>query len=191
MFYPTSLKLWRIKEEIESTIDLWVTRLMKGDDDQLSAITAGAATFSRPKVGIVESWKNARSSNRPNQKSTKEDDTLSVMALGISARKEMLLERLPYMVAIAQVRKGSSSALAISDMEKVTSFQGIGGPSEETDDGDDTAIIGEEWATDKPIESTSLKKKALVIRGRAITLGLSLQRPEQKLVLSDDDIDDD
>jgi cell cycle checkpoint protein len=188
MFYPTSLKLWRMKEEIESTIDLWVTRMMKGDDQQLHGITAGAAAFARPKVGTVESWKNSRPS--PKKASAKESDLAPLMAVGTSARKEMLLERLPFMVQIAKARKGSSSMPAIRDMEKVTSFYGIGGPSDEDqDEGDDNAV-GEEWATDKPVEGKSPRKKGLVIRRRGTASGLPLQQVEQKLVLSDDDIED-
>ena len=103
----------------------------------------------------------------------------------------MLLERLPYMVAIAKARKKSSSALAIRDMEKVTSFHGIGGPSDETEDGEDSGVVREEWATDKNTEGKSPKKKALVIRGRGTASGFPVQQPEQKLVLSDDDIEDD
>lgn len=191
MFYPTSLKLWRMKEEIENTIDLWVTRLMKGEEERLSTVTAGAAAFARPKLGTVESWRNAQSTAVSNTTKEKEDEATPLMAVGTSARKEMLLERLPYMVAIAKARKKPSSALAIRDMEKVTAFHGIGGPSDETDDGEDTGIVGEEWATDKSIEGKSPKKKALVIRGRGTFSGLPLQQPEQKLVLSDDDIEDD
>ena len=192
MFYPTSLKLWRMKEEIESTIDLWVTRLMKGEE-HLSAVTSGAAAFARPKAGIVESWKNASSVHSPNKNksSVTENETVPMMSVGTSARKEMLLERLPYMVAIARARKSSSSALAIRDMEKVTAFHGIGGPSDESpDEGDDTAAVGEAWATDKPVEGKSPRKRGLVIRGRGMASGLPLQQQDQKLVLSDDDIED-
>jgi cell cycle checkpoint protein len=114
------------------------------------------------------------------------------MAVGTSARKEMLLERLPYMVSIAKAGKSSSSsALGLRDMEKVTAFHGIGKQSEDNpDEGDDTAIVGEEWATDRPVEGKSPRKRGLAIRGRGTTT-LSLQQPEQKLVLSDDDIEDD
>lgn len=190
MFYPTSLKLWRMKEEIENTIDLWVTKLMKGEEQHLTVVTAGAAAFARPKLGTVESWKNSRSSNLPKTKRTEEDEVAPLMAVGTSARKEMLLERLPYMVAIAKAGKRSSSTLAIRDMEKVTAFRGIGGPSEDTDD-DDTTNIGEEWATDKSIEGKSPKRNGLVIRGRGLASAIPLQQQEQKLVLSDDDIEDD
>jgi len=191
MFYPTSLKLWRMKEEIEGTIDLWVTRLMKGEE-HLSTITSGAAAFARPKMGTVESWRNARSS-APSSKKDKGDDASPLLAIGTSARKEMLLERLPYMLLIAKARKSTSSTLAIKDMEKVTTFHGVGGPSEDaSDDDNDAAAVGEAWATDKPGEGSSPKKKGLVIRGRGVGSGIPLPlQQEQKLVLSDDDIEDD
>jgi cell cycle checkpoint protein len=195
MFYPTSLKLWRMKEEIESTIDLWVTRMLKGEDQHPSAITSKAAAFARPKVGTVESWKSSRHSSTPTSKSnhTIEVTSVPLMAIGTSARKEMLLERLPYMVLIARAGKGSVSAdLGLMDMEKVTKFHGIGRQFEDSpDEGDDDGgTVGEEWATDKPVEGTSPRKRGLVIRGRG-TSTLPLQQPEQKLVLSDDDIEDD
>jgi len=202
MFYPTSLKLWRAKEEIQNTIDLWVTRLLKGDEPHLHTITTGAAAFARaPKPGTVESWKNPNfSQEAPDPKNPRQNaDAAPLLAIGTSARTEMLLERLPYMVHVARARRGpASAALALREMEKVTAFRGIGGPSaaEETlDDGDDdgaVALTGEsEWATDKPVEGQSPRKRGLVIRGRGAASGLPLQQPEQKLVLSDDDIEDD
>jgi cell cycle checkpoint protein len=192
MFYPTSLKLWRMREEIESTVDLWVTRLMRGEDERLNAVTAGAAIFPKPKIGTVESWKNSRAPNPLYAKRTnKEADAAPLMAVGTSARKEMLLERLPYMVLIARAGQ-TTSALVLRDMEKVTVLSGIGQTSEESlDDGDDATAVGEEWATDKPVEGKSPSKRRLVIRGRGTTSVLPLQQQEQKLVLSDDDIEDD
>ncbi|KAK6583661.1 hypothetical protein PZA11_003391 [Diplocarpon coronariae] len=190
MFYPTSLKLWRMREEIESTIDLWVSRLMKGDDSHLGAVAVGAAAFARPKVGTVESWKRARPP--PSTASSSQNaDAAPLMAAGTSARKEMLLERLPYMVTVAKARKPSPSTLAIRDMERVTTFRGIGFPSEE-DPGDteDRGPLGENWATDQPVEGQSPRGQGLVTRGRGSANGRPLSLG-QKLVLSDDDIEDD
>lgn len=195
MFYPTSLKLWRMKEEIESTIDLWVTRLMKGEDQSMHSIASGVAAFARPKVGTVESWKSSRLA--PTQTSTqtrnKESDVAPLLSIGISARKEMLLERLPYMVSIAKARRNTNSILAIRDMEKVTTFRGIAGTVDDNDeDGEDENTSGEQWTTDKPGEGRSPRKKGLVIRGSQNAHGgLPLQQVEQKLVLNDDDIEDD
>jgi cell cycle checkpoint protein len=186
MFYPTSLKLWRMKEEIESTIDYWVTKLMKGEEDHSSNITAGASAFARTKPGTVESWKSSRSSTQ----SSKASDPAPLLSIGISARKEMLLDRLPYMTLIAKSKRSASSPLAIRDMEKVTTFKGIGPSDEDTaENEDDGGVVGEEWATDKPGEGMSPRKKGLVIRGRGDG-GLPIGKVEEKLVLSDDDIED-
>ncbi|CZS88519.1 related to cell cycle checkpoint protein RAD17 [Rhynchosporium agropyri] len=192
MFYPTSLKLWRMKEELESTIDLWVSKLMKGEDHQLSAVTAGAAAFARPKAGTVESWKSpGPQANHSGKASSKDAEIAPLLSTGTSARKEMLLDRLPYMVTIARAKKSASSTFAIREMEKVTTFHGIGGPTDDVpDEADEAVTVGEEWATDKPGESKSPRTKALVIRGRDSSNRLSLQQ-ELNLVLSDDDIEDD
>jgi cell cycle checkpoint protein len=194
MFYPTSLKLWKTKEEIESTIDLWVTRLLKGEYQYQGAVTSSAAAFARPKVGTVESWKSLRASTTPISKkyNATEAGSAPLMAIGTSARKEMLLERLPYMVFIAKTGKSLSSALGARDMEKATTFHGIGKQSEDSlDEGNDVGTIGEEWATDKPVEGKSPQKGGLVMRGCGTTNTLPVQQLEQKLVLSDDDIEDD
>ncbi|KAJ4290146.1 RFC checkpoint protein Rad17 [Collariella sp. IMI 366227] len=37
MFYPTYLKLWRSKEELEGLVDVWATRMLKGEDDSAAA----------------------------------------------------------------------------------------------------------------------------------------------------------
>ncbi|KAH6670635.1 Rad17 cell cycle checkpoint protein-domain-containing protein [Halenospora varia] len=205
MFYPTSLKLWRMKEEIESTIDLWVTKLMKGEGEYLSGVTAGANAFTRPKAGSVESWRNSRTVNAAPSKQAgkgKEENTPpALLSIGTSARKEMLLERLPYMVQISKSRarrttSTSSSIAAVKDMEKVTTFYGIGGPSEDSPDegdGEEGVVAGENWATDRPGEGGSpRKRKGMVIRAKGAGSGIPIPKLEElKLVLSDDDIEDD
>jgi cell cycle checkpoint protein len=194
MFYPTSMKLWRLKEEIESTIDLWVTRLLRGECQHLSAVTSGATAFARPKIGTVESWKISRPSSvsTPKKTKTKEVGGLPLMAVGTSARKEMLLERLPYMVSIAKAGRSSASTLGVKEMERVTAFSGISRQYEDSpDEGHDSGTVCEEWATDKPVEGKSPRKRGPVIRARGTTGMLPLQQLEQKMVLSDDDIEDD
>ncbi|KAG9244598.1 Rad17 cell cycle checkpoint protein-domain-containing protein [Calycina marina] len=191
MFYPTSLKLWRMKEEIETSIDMWVTRLMKGEGQQLNTITAGAEAFAKPKVGTVESWKSAASLKGSGPKIQKDEDVAPLLAVGTSARKEMLLERLPYMALLAKACKGTSSSLAIREMEKVTAFRGIGGPPDDNSDDGDDAVAGEEWTTDKPGDGRWPRKKGLVMRGLGLVSVVLLPLQEQKLVLSDDDIEDD
>jgi cell cycle checkpoint protein len=197
MFYPTSLKLWRMKEEIESTIDLWLTKLMKGEDYIGGGITAGAAAFAKLKPGSVETWRSSRDLGNATETKNpaQDDDTSPLLGIGTSAKKEMLIERLPYMALIAKARRVGGTSAAIRDMEKVTTFTGIGGPSEDvTDEGED-GLATEEWATDKPIEGESPRKKAASNnrwkrRNGQSGNGLDPRFAEQKLVLSDDDIED-
>lgn len=175
-------------------LDLWVTRLMRGEGSQSNTITSGAAAFARPKPGTVESWKNATVSQSSSpRKLSKDLEPAPLIAVGATARTEMLLERLPYMVHISRARKGGSSTASIRDMEKVTAFRGIGVSDDTPDDGDgdDTGVIQEEWATDKPVEGKSPRKKKLLIKGRGVASSVPLLQPEQKLVPSDDDIEDD
>ncbi|KAK6608754.1 Rad17 cell cycle checkpoint protein [Botrytis cinerea] len=222
MFYPTSLKLWRMKEEMESTLDLWVTRLIKGEIDptstHASSITSGAAVFARPKAGTVESWKvkiaaplpsQSKSKSSPN--TPKEEDSSPLLTLGVSARTEMLLERLPYMIQISKSKSShqsrnpfssssSSSTSAITNFQnnpllaslsKITTFTGIG-PAQTSDDpaslSDDESPNPntENWATDKPNGNgmdTPRKKKQGGNMGVFMKKGIGNQRamPMQQL----------
>lgn len=206
MFYPTSLRLWRAQEEIETSIEAWVTRLMKGEDTFTSthSVIAGAAAFSgKAKQGTVESWKSAKPAP-PSGKHSNDDAEGPVIGLGSSARKEMLLERLPYMLSITKSRRASStsfnahSSASIKDMEKIVTFQGIGNAQEDEEDADegkDNDGAGESWATDKPEEGVTEagKKRGLVMRGGRSGAGaiVAVKEKEVKLVISDDDIEDD
>jgi len=131
------------------------------------------------------------------------------LSLGNAGRQEMLLERLPYMAHIARRKRCTFGTMRIRDLDRIVSFQGVGlGAAGETDDEEDEdargqAGEGESWATDKPTEDGSPKK-----RRQKQGLGMILNRgkvkdetgdealamsglPIQSLVLSDDDIEDD
>jgi len=223
MFYPTSLKLWRAREELDSLIDVWASKMLQGEMMQTgpaaaaaqppqNSFTSGAVAFRRAKGGSVGDWatnrselgyaakvaaakKEAEKNDSPQQQPPPPPPLLS---LGSSARQELLLERLPYMAHIARRRKCSFLSMGTRELDKVVSFQGIGvaANEESEDEGDDNANgAGEAWATDKPTEEATPRKKKLgAIRTRsdesdalALTGGLQIN----KLVLSDDDIEDD
>jgi len=133
-----------------------------------------------------------------------------LLSLGNAARQEMLLERLPFMAHIARRKRCTFGSMRIKDLDRIVSFQGIGSGAvaESDDDGDDDvhgAGEGESWATDRPTEEGTPRKKAQRQGGG---LGTILNRskvkeeaeeeglvtgglPIQSLVLSDDDIEDD
>ncbi len=53
MFFPTSIKLWRAREEVSDMIDMWATKMLKGEDigltqgPSVSSLTNGSAAFRR------------------------------------------------------------------------------------------------------------------------------------------------
>ncbi|KAK7420478.1 RFC checkpoint protein Rad17 [Neonectria magnoliae] len=188
MFYPTSLKLWRAKEELEGQVDAWSSKLLKGEGNAPTKnLTDGATAFRRPQQPSDEtSWMQRQQQHRqvpvPKHQNDDSEDNFPLLSLGSAARREMLLERLPYMAHIARGRK--TSAFRLCDLEKVVSFQGIAAADEESD-GDEEATAAEAWATDKPSEESSPRKKSTGIKPNGVSSLLA-----QKLVLSDDDIED-
>ncbi|KAI1490602.1 Rad17 cell cycle checkpoint protein-domain-containing protein [Biscogniauxia mediterranea] len=200
MFYPTSLKLWREKEELEGIVDHWASTILKGDETGHS-LSDGASAFKRPKTPGTSDWitKHASQRNGSQQKKPENGQSQAVplLSLGSSARREMLLERLPYMAHIARRLKGPAGTARLKEMERVVSFSGIGTATDDDTaadvEGDQVAELGEAWATDKPTEEPSPRKRSAGIRhGRGHGASAVPALPAvQKLVLSDDDIEDD
>ncbi|KAJ3947834.1 RFC checkpoint protein Rad17 [Colletotrichum fioriniae] len=202
MFYPTSLKLWRTKEEFEGLVDVWSTKLMKGEESApRKSLTEGASAFRKPKQADMGSWMaNHQSKPKSARETSSKTDTSAALApllsLGSSARREMLLERLPYMASIIRGRKSTLHSFKLKDLEKVVSFQGIGPQTGDDDEAEaedaqdnDGMMTGDAWATDKPSEEASPRKKGSAFRhkGDGSVAGLAVQN----LVISDDDIEDD
>ncbi|KXJ92327.1 Rad17 cell cycle checkpoint protein-domain-containing protein [Microdochium bolleyi] len=211
MFYPTSIKLWRGKEELEGLVDHWATSLLRGDEGTRK-LTEGASAFRKPMTTGSDSggdWisRQAAAQRRPSgtqqspdsQNQGQGSSSSPLLSLGSSARREMLLERLPYMAHMARRRKLTLSSARLRELEKVVSFTGIGPPGANEDADDEggeapPAVAAEQWATDRPTEELSPRKK------RSSIVGIR-QKPDhepvenslltvQKLVLSDDDIED-
>ncbi|KAK5655437.1 hypothetical protein OQA88_5708 [Cercophora sp. LCS_1] len=213
MFYPAYLKLWRTKEETEALVDMWASKMLKGDGGTASGTSSGGASsgpgiFKKASGGGVESWGNnpRLNSGRDQHVAGGGGATASkpLLSLGSAARQEMLLERLPYMAHIARRKRCAFGSMRIRDLDRVVSFNGIGASaSADTDDeGDDDAAEGETWATDKPTEDgTPRKKRTKQGSGLGAILSRKLKNgeeaedleavPMQSLVISDDDIEDD
>ncbi|KAK0656816.1 Rad17 cell cycle checkpoint protein-domain-containing protein [Cercophora newfieldiana] len=220
MFYPAYLKLWRTKEELESLVDMWTTKMLKGEDGgpgPPQSFLSGPAVFRKAQGvagGGVESWGGGTQrglSNRLTQQAANGGESSTpapLLSLGNAGRNEMLLERLPYMAHIARRKRCTFGTMRIRDLDRIVSFQGIGsGAAGETDDEEDEEARGlggegESWATDKPTEDGSPRKKrvkqglgTILSRGKIKDeMGdeaLGVTGPIQSLVLSDDDIEDD
>ncbi|KAI0998274.1 hypothetical protein K3495_g9922 [Podosphaera aphanis] len=185
MFYPTSLKLWKMKEENESIIDICVKHHLKEHLWQTS-VSTGAASLIKSKSGKIE--KQNSTTLRSNDSNTRIGSLLST---GNSARKEMLLERLPYMAQIIKSRRGEYSNAMKKNIEKVTTFTGIGRSEDLHENYPTTENIGENWATDEPDDKKRGRKQTIALEVNSTTGGLAIMQSREKLVLSDDDIEDD
>jgi cell cycle checkpoint protein len=220
MFYPTYLKLWRSTEELEGLVDVWATKMLKGEDagpsQQQGFVKDGSAAFRRAGggggKGFVPAASQFTSSGRqavvkPEAQAAAHQRTPPLLSLGSAARQELLLERLPYMAHIARRRRCSFGTMRVRDLERIVSFQGIGplgagkedgedGADEESGGGGGGSGAAESWATDKPTEEGSPRKRrglGAILHGRRkedeVEEAASL--PLQSLVISDDDIEDD
>lgn len=197
MLYPQSLRIWKRQEEIKDTLDLVIQSLQT---------RAGAINDSRSseKKG-VESWKRSTDFNALKPKNTpeplipsdtaecaveREDESASSALLPIisaSAKNEMLLDRLPYTAQILS-RPPNNLRSLLSKIETLTSLHGdIEAPTSLQDAGvDEDASDSREdlphWR--KP----GLRKKQEDMEGGG--LHIPVEHSVEKLVLSDDDIED-
>ncbi|CAI4216380.1 unnamed protein product [Parascedosporium putredinis] len=163
MFYPTSLKLWRAKEEMEGLVDCWSTKLLNGEDHQLQksrSLTDGASLFLRAARNHHQ-LPTKEKADHQNSKGPGNEAAAPLLSLGSAARCELLLERLPYMALIGRARR--KTTLAQRDLEKIVSFRGIGTAPEDESLVDDVeegdGATGETWATDRPTEDASPKRR--------------------------------
>lgn len=178
MYYPTSIKLWRAKEEMEGLIDLWSTRLLSGDEKAQSSVTDGASLF------LCAAKSNPHLPSPSASKGPAREEAAPLLSLGSAARRELILDRLPYM---ANISRRKPLPLRTRDLEKVVSFSGLDtGLADEEELEESEEVRSNEWATDRPYEGQSPKKKGgIKTRGGDGVVG-----GVEKLVLSDDDIED-
>ncbi|KAI9794320.1 MAG: Cell cycle checkpoint protein rad17 [Piccolia ochrophora] len=213
MYYPVALKLWRRTEEIGSVLSSWITRLANGGGSLSPTAGTSAQSFTRPTTSsTIESWKTHRPVPHPTTTDPTTDHadpkeqtgTPLLAAGGAAARDEVLLDHLPYMAIIWRLKHISSHVLR--DLEKVTAFTGVEAPgttNAEADDDEDPSP-GEQWATDPSVEAKSSPHHPR--RGKVRGPGDGGAQPNggfgfraaavaekdlEKLVLSDDDIEDD
>jgi cell cycle checkpoint protein len=190
MFYPTSLKIWRRKEEISDMLDLLTAKMQNG------ALDSSAQTQPTSGVSGVAAWKRESTDTQSNAHST---------ATIASAKAEMLMERLPYMARILESSKTPSSRLSqILTITRVRDSLNITTDHENDDDlenpAEQEARFGEQWATEKPdaeasdrLRGTKAKKRKLPAgtKTEGGGLGILVESQVERLVLEDDDIVDD
>ncbi|KAH7399323.1 Rad17 cell cycle checkpoint protein-domain-containing protein [Pyrenochaeta sp. MPI-SDFR-AT-0127] len=199
MYYPASLRIWKQQEEIGDLLDLWISRAQRGE------LFAHSTAISKTPIatGGVDTWRRNHSLSTASSavaSSAPEDESSTSVLLGSggSARYEMLLERLPYLATILRKSRTSSSstAVAIRDIQKITSFVGNSfSNSVEDDEQEEDQGSGEheQWSTDKPTTGTPKKKVRVKFESKEQRQESAIPGPickDSSLVLSDDDIEE-
>lgn len=182
MFFPTSLRLWSESEKMEGLVDMWMKRSL-GPFSRSILGQKGSGSIYKP--GGVRSWRShgvgdASLANREDSKDAR------AMAVTMVSRDDMLLHQLPYMAKIF-------SKKADRELEEVTGFRGIGAASDVMHDAD---LDSPENSVDNLHSSLPLRPRTLVKdQGSSNAFGPrlspSVEEEEEKLILSDDDIEDD
>ncbi|KKZ62973.1 hypothetical protein EMCG_02684 [[Emmonsia] crescens] len=199
MFFPTSMRLWRQTEELGGLLDLWMRRLTDPTMDISSRTTI-------PRPDGVELWKNHRwmpgsgSHDHDYESTTDTSAYASPATRAMISRDEILLERLPYLSLI------SRNPVERKELEKITQFHGVGVQTEEElvdADLEDGSYGGgsamEPWSApaDKDVFSPQKRRQGSKLGQVSLSksfgpqLVLPVQQAVEKLVLSDDDIEDD
>ncbi|KAL1980892.1 hypothetical protein VTN96DRAFT_3349 [Rasamsonia emersonii] len=187
MYFPTSLRLWKETEALEGLIDVWERRLL----DPAAAPKNVRGPISG-RTG-VESWKAAEINQTPFPGS--ENHHSQEMVATMMSRDDILLHHLPYMAKIW------SNRAETGELDRITQFRGIGFPndeipSDELDDFEPSSVT--DWATDPEVSIPEERRRPLgrqQASSSSSAFGPKLPPPVEeaveKLILSDDDIEDD
>ncbi|KAI9681189.1 MAG: Cell cycle checkpoint protein rad17 [Caeruleum heppii] len=207
MFYPQSLKLWHQSQEVSNTVDLITTRLGSGVRSPTRVVrkSVPGSTPINSASGVVENWSKTAVAPMPNLGTDavsigEANEDTAVLRLGRISRQELVLERLPY---TAQIQRSGRLPryLPLSELERITTFHGIGsrmnGTGEDDDDEGEGPVMND-WATDAAEGAQrSARQRAPGVRQRQVdrTEGDgdrgTVVEGVGNLVLSDDDIEDD
>lgn len=196
MFYPTSLRLWKQTEEVESLVDRWAER-------QKAEIQ-----LPRPLPDAFQSRATAIQDSRKSPEASHSDDSKSMPPRAPSpyhfknaSRLELILETLPYLTMIERA-KGTHS-VDLHNLEKITEFHGLEKLSNELfenevevwsgQDPDADILAAARGSLSKPRPTRQSESAAEAARAPALNEAIEteIETKTEKLWLSDDDIEDD
>jgi cell cycle checkpoint protein len=196
MFFPSSSKLWKEREEFEGTLESVVSTMHKlavGSGSNLTpGVTEGVAAWKRQQTSDIapQDDYDAAVTTTP----------LSNTLLSSGAKTELLLERLPYASQILPMQRDVSQSL-ITGIQTLTRVSALRSASTTLDDAaldaaedNEMDLQQSEW-TDRPDTESAItkrSKKQHKPKGEFEGGGLHIpvEHAIERLVLSDDDIED-
>lgn len=185
MFYPTSLRLWKQTEETESLVDAWLDRSMRN--------RASISEHDNHMQGEPEAAKQTNGlSDPPRPQQPNPPSPAPLLPAATSARREMLLDTLPYLTHIS---RRNPQATSLPSLERITLFPGLADRKDDAaaEDDDEVAPAAADWAAHRNVRSETQRARfgAGSERGGGETGCGFLDTGVRKLVLSEDDIEDD
>jgi cell cycle checkpoint protein len=169
LYYPTSQRLWKDIEEVDGLVNLWERQLLL---DPSGIRRGGNHGLAASRDGGVASWKtNAINANLSLNAAKQGDDDSQQMPFMMS-REDMLLHYLPYLSKIIGDTHTSPRGL-----DRITQFSGINAPKEEDFLDDDMP---------QEVEGTNGQRPGI----RSSDTNEGVEKKEEQLFLSDDDIED-
>lgn len=168
LYYPTSQRLWKDIEEVDGLVNMWERQLLLDP----AGIKRPGHSLAAGRDGGVASWKsNAMNANLSLNAAKKRDDA-SQQAPFMMPREDLLLHYLPYLSKIMGGTHTSPRGL-----DRITRLSGSNNAKEE-DFLDD----------DMPQEIESINEQRAKIH--SLDTNEVVQKKEEQLFLSDDDIED-
>jgi cell cycle checkpoint protein len=196
MFFPSSSKLWKEKEEFEGTLESVVSTMHQlavgSNSDPASANTEGVAAWKRQQTLDV--------TPQDDEDGAVTTTPLSTTLLSSGAKTELLLERLPYAAQILPSQKDIPASL-VTGIQTLTRISASYPASTALDDAALDAVEDNEmdaqqseW-TDRPDAESAVSKRGKKQQSQKGEfegggLHIPVEHAVERLVLSDDDIED-
>lgn len=196
MFFPSSSKLWKEREEFEGTLEGVVSTMHN------LAVGSSSDTTSASSEGVA-AWKRQQTSEvalQDDQDTAVTTTPLSNTLLSSGAKTELLLERLPYASQILPRQKDTPPSL-IKGIQTLTRITALNSVSTSLDDAaldavedNERDLQQSEW-TDRPDAESAIAKRGKKQQSQKGEfegggLHIPVEHAVEKLVLSDDDIED-
>ena len=182
MYFPTSLRLWKKTEEIEGLVDAWEQRLLN------RAAATGAVegiTMTMARGTGVGSWKS-----REIAASSQDITQPQAMVVTRISHAEVLLQQLPYMAKIWQ-RKSDTKDLETITQFQQTNAQHDGISDDELDRDSSDFLVTEQNILAAPSQRPPRGDEPFPNSGSQELKLPVIEEVVEKLILSDDDIEDD
>lgn len=182
MYFPTSLRSWKKTEEIEGLLDAWERRLLNraaatgAVEGTVMAVARGAGVGSWKSRGIAGS---SRDSTQP-----------QAMVVTRISRAEVLLQQLPYMAKIWQGRNDAKELEMITQFEE-TNAQHDGISDDELDHDSSDFLLTEQHIPAVQSQRPPWGDEHFPNSGPQELKPPAIEEVVEKLILSDDDIEDD